>query len=159
MPKIRLTKTELRAQQQKMHQLERYLPTLQLKKALLQAEVQSADHDLKAEIAALEKHKHHVEKFAPLLADTYNVELFEGVKIEKLIKGEDNIAGIEIPYLHEIEFQKTSYSLFDTPLWVDEAIEEIRSLISQKEQVRLVQLRKALLEKELKEVSIRVNLF
>ena len=44
---IKLTKTELRIQQTRLGQFQRYLPTLQLKKAMLQFEVNScADGDL-----------------------------------------------------------------------------------------------------------------
>ena len=42
MAEIKLTKNELRNQQNKLSQLEKYLPTLQLKKALLQLEVNEA---------------------------------------------------------------------------------------------------------------------
>ena len=46
MSKIKLTKNELRTQQTKLNQLLKYLPTLQLKKALLQAEVTEARLEL-----------------------------------------------------------------------------------------------------------------
>ena len=39
MAQLKLTKTELRLQQVRLGQLQKYLPTLQLKKGLLQAEV------------------------------------------------------------------------------------------------------------------------
>ena len=42
MAEIKLTKNELRSQQNKLNQLEKYLPTLQLKKAMLQIEVNEA---------------------------------------------------------------------------------------------------------------------
>jgi len=42
MAEVKLQKNELRAQQARLNQLQRYLPTLQLKKALLQVEVQNA---------------------------------------------------------------------------------------------------------------------
>ncbi len=42
MAEIKLTKNELRSQQNLLAQLEKYLPTLQLKKAMLQSEVSEA---------------------------------------------------------------------------------------------------------------------
>ena len=42
MAEIKLTKTELRTQQLKLERLQKYLPTLQLKKAMLQLEVNHA---------------------------------------------------------------------------------------------------------------------
>lgn len=46
MAEIKLTKNELRAQQNRLTQLLKYLPTLQLKKAMLQLEVQEAKAEL-----------------------------------------------------------------------------------------------------------------
>ncbi len=42
MSEVKLTKNGLRAEQQKLAQLSKYLPTLQLKKAMLQVQVQEA---------------------------------------------------------------------------------------------------------------------
>ena len=46
MAQIKLTKTELRLQQLKLAQLLKYLPTLQLKKAMLQAEVNFTQQEI-----------------------------------------------------------------------------------------------------------------
>ena len=46
MAQIKLTKMELRDQQYKLKQLQKYLPTLQLKKAMLQTEVNNAVYEI-----------------------------------------------------------------------------------------------------------------
>ena len=51
MAEVKLTKNELRSQQIRLAQLEKYLPTLQLKKAMLQTEV----NEVRAEILNLEE--------------------------------------------------------------------------------------------------------
>ena len=54
MVQVKLTKTELRLQQLKHGRLSKYLPTLQLKKAMLQLEVNQAQGEidqLRAELA------------------------------------------------------------------------------------------------------------
>jgi V/A-type H+-transporting ATPase subunit D len=51
MAEIKLTKNELRTQQGRHQQLKKYLPTLQLKKAMLQIEV----NDARLEIAVCEE--------------------------------------------------------------------------------------------------------
>ncbi|MCB1081179.1 MAG: V-type ATP synthase subunit D, partial [Chlamydiia bacterium] len=48
---------------------------------------------------------------------------------------------------------------FDTPLWVDSGMEKLRELVIAKAKVSVVEEKKKILEKELREVSIRVNLF
>ncbi|MCB1119279.1 MAG: hypothetical protein KDK65_04905, partial [Chlamydiia bacterium] len=49
--------------------------------------------------------------------------------------------------------------LFDTPAWVDAAIVNLRSVAEAKAQVIVAKEKKDALEHELREVSIRVNLF
>jgi V/A-type H+-transporting ATPase subunit D len=49
--------------------------------------------------------------------------------------------------------------LFDTPLWYESALEAVKKLIVIREKEKIAQDKKKALEKELREVSIRVNLF
>ena len=69
MSKIKLTKNELRFQQNRLKQLERYLPTLQLKKAMLQAEVGEARIEIAQCEKAYQQQKYEVEAFSALLSD------------------------------------------------------------------------------------------
>lgn len=159
MAEIKLTKNELRSQQTHLGQLEKYLPTLQLKKAMLQAEVQ----DVRQEILKLEEiekeKKKQVENFAPLLSTRTSINPFDAIKIKKLEKHYENIAGVEVPYFDKIEFEDFTYSLFETPPWVDSAIVNLRDLTLSQEQIKVAYEKRAALEKEWREVSIRVNLF
>ena len=159
MAEIKLTKNELRSQQTKLAQLERYLPTLQLKKAMLQAEV----HDARLKISQLEEEfsekRAYVEAYSALLSNKTTIDPLQAIKIKKISKRYENIAGIEVPYFEGIEFEEFSYSLFETAPWVDAAIVSLRSLAEVQARIQVVQEQKQALEKELREVSIRVNLF
>lgn len=159
MAEIKLTKNELREEQMRLAQLEKYLPTLQLKKAMLQAEVQ----EIRQQILELEKNqeqrKKKVEAFSSLLVEEGMVDFSKAVKIRKVLKKYDNIAGVEIPCFEGIEFEPFSYTLFDTPPWIDQAIFQMKELIVAEVKMEIVKEQKAALEKEWREVSIRVNLF
>ncbi|MEM1282103.1 MAG: V-type ATP synthase subunit D [Chlamydiota bacterium] len=159
MAEIKLTKNELRAQQKKLGQLDKYLPTLQLKKAMLQLEVNEA----RAEIDGLRKqHKEardFVDEFSPLLSDTESIDLLDAAHITNVQKRFENIAGVEVPYFDGIEFAPFSYMLFEAPPWVDGAILGLRKVAEAQAAVLVAEEKKAALEKELREVSIRVNLF
>lgn len=159
MAKIKLTKTQLREEQTRLTQLERYLPTLQLKKALLQLEVSTAQAEIEKFHEKFNNHSERIEKYAMLLTDKLASGLFKAVKIKEMKRGFENIAGIEVPYLEEVVFEEASYSLFDTPVWLDLAVVAVRKLIIARERIRIAREKKTLLEKELREVSIRVNLF
>ena len=159
MAQIKLTKNELRDQQLSLNQLEKYLPTLQLKKAMLQVEVNKAIYEIEGFRQAYEEEKEKNEIFQSLLTDPEARPLFEGTMILEVKKRYENIAGAEIPFFEGVTFEEVDYALFDTPLWVDDALESLRSLISAKEKIHVAEEKKGILEKELREVSIRVNLF
>lgn len=159
MAEIKYTKTELRSQQFKLNQLEKYLPTLQLKKAMLQSEILQALTELERFSLQLSEREEQVKKFSLLLASNDADTLHESSEIESIVKHYENIAGIEVPIFEKIVFKKTGYSLFDTPFWIDTGISQVHSLVEVRERMKLLYERKRLLEKELREVSIRVNLF
>lgn len=159
MAEIKLTKNELRNQQTRLGQLEKYLPTLQLKKAMLQAEVQETRHEIERYEAVQHQKRVKVEEFCGLLSTKTTIDPLEAVRIKSISKHYENIAGVEVPYFEGVEFEEFSYSLFETAPWVDGAILNLRSLAELREHINVLQEQKSALEKELREVSIRVNLF
>lgn len=156
---VKLTKTELRVQQVKLAQLQKYLPTLQLKKSMLQMEVLSAVAEIEALTSKFNLHELRVTSFAQLFTDRFARDLFESVKILKVHKKIENIAGVDIPHFVSIDFAPAEYSLFNTPIWMETAIANVQEWISIREQIKIANEKKKALEKELREVSIRVNLF
>lgn len=159
MAQIKLTKNELRDQQFKLGQLERYLPTLQLKKAMLQTEVNFAQIEIEQLTAEYDVIKERVAHFQSLLTGSDASSVFAAVAIDEVLKEYENIAGVDIPSLKAVIFHTPTYDLFDTPLWIDQGIEELRGLVMARQKILVVEEKKAALEKELREVSIRVNLF
>lgn len=159
MAQVKLTKTELRVQQVRLDQLLKYLPTLQLKKALLQMEVFGAENEIHELTLHFQSIEERIQNFSALLSDKGASELFSAVVIEEVKKETENIAGVEIPNLKEVIFREPVYSLLDTPIWLEPATEAVRQLLHAREKIRVAEEKKMALEKELREVSIRVNLF
>ncbi|MDJ0651661.1 MAG: V-type ATP synthase subunit D [Simkaniaceae bacterium] len=159
MAQVKLTKMELRDRQYKLKQLQKYLPTLQLKKAMLQTEVNHAAHEIKGLKRIYHEKIKACESFQALLTDPEADVIALAAEVEKVEKKFENIAGAEIPFFEKVMFRSLDYSLFETPLWVDSALEKIRDLVIAKEKIEVVKEKKWILEKELREVSIRVNLF
>jgi len=159
MGEFKLTKNELRTQQQRLVQLEKYLPTLQLKKAMLQTQVNEA----RVEILQLEHHFHDVRltlsHSGGLLSERIGLDLALAAKIARVKKRYENIAGVDIPLFEGVVFEAFDYPLFSTPAWVDTLVDEMQRLVIARVKVRVAEEKKSALEKELREVSIRVNLF
>lgn len=156
---VRLTKTELRDQQTKLVGLNRYLPTLQLKKAMLQVEVSRVDDELEALFAKFTLLEERVARFSALLMDPTADALLSSAQVLQVQQRMESVAGVDTPYFESVLFAQPDYFLFDTPVWLENAIYRMQELISVREQIRTTQTRRTLLAEELKDVSIRVNLF
>lgn len=159
MVEIKLTKNELRAQQKHLSQLRKYLPTLQLKKAMLQAEVFEARLEIEKNKKALKEAYAAVEEYSSLLSAKIPLEPASLAKVIEVQKRYENIAGVEVPYFESIAFEAVAYSLFDSPPWLDQAILGLRFAAECHAKVRISEEKKNALEDELRQVSIRVNLF
>ena len=159
MAEIKLTKNELRLQQLKLAQLEKYLPTLQLKKAMLQSEVQDARTEC-SELKEKFKQKNKiVEGFSRLFSALTAVDPNAAARVKNINKRYENIAGVEIPHYESVTFEEVSYSIFETPPWLDSSIAGIRRMVEAQARVIVGEEKIVALAKELREVSIRVNLF
>lgn len=159
MADVKMTKNGLRDQQHLLGQLQKYLPTLQLKKTLLLTQVMLSKNRIERIKDELFKKKQEVLGFSYLLTSSYENELLHFVGIKHIQKTYENIAGVEIPNFEKVIFEEASYDLLDTPAWFDPAIEKLKNMISAKEKLSVEEEKKRSLEKELKDVSIRVNLF
>jgi V/A-type H+-transporting ATPase subunit D len=159
MSAIKLTKNELRIQQMRLTQLQRYLPTLQLKKAMLQFEVTNVQLEIVSLKEKMDQSHAQVEEFSPLLLEKVDCDLAIYCDVQHVKKRYENIAGVEIPIFETVIFRKSDYFLFDTPVWTESATRLLRELLIAKEKIEVAKEKKRALEKELREVSIRVNLF
>jgi V/A-type H+-transporting ATPase subunit D len=156
---VKFTKTELRTEQLKLDRLRKYLPTLQLKKAMLQLEVNQCQSEIEALIGQFSLSQEKVGKYSALFTERSATDLFSAVKIRQVERSHENVAGVDIPNFKRVIFEVAAYSLFDTPLWFESAILGIKELITVREKIKTAEEKKRALEKELREVSIRVNLF
>ncbi|MBS0627293.1 MAG: V-type ATP synthase subunit D [Verrucomicrobia bacterium] len=159
MAQLKLTKTELRHQQVRLSQLQKYLPTLQLKKALLQVEVNQSVLEIIELRKQYSANEEAIQKSAALFSEKDSGSFFSSISILEVKQTSENIAGVEIPVFEEVVFSQSTYSLFDTPVWYESAMEIMHNLLISQEKVIIGEKKKAALEKELRDVSIRVNLF
>ncbi len=159
MADVKFTKNELRGQQIRLAELQKFLPTLQLKKAMLQAEVNEAKAELRQCEQDYEKRHSAIGSYSALLNEKTSFDLTKAAKVKQVRKRYENIAGIEIPYFESITFQEFSYNLFDTPAWIDSLIEGLQGLMEASIRIQIAQEKINALGAELRNVSIKVNLF
>ena len=158
MAKIKLTKTELKAQTDALKRFQRFLPMLQLKKQQLQSEI--AGITAKAEqVAAKEREERAaLDRWVGLFAT--DESLVEGlVKVKNVKTGVTNIAGVQIPTFDTIETAVKDIDLWATPAWVDDAIAATTRILALKCERAVFEEQRRLVTIELQTTSQRVNLF
>jgi V/A-type H+-transporting ATPase subunit D len=157
MATIRLTKNELKTQKDALKRFQRYLPTLQLKKQQLQLvlrQIEQKQREVEGERDELEK---AMETWVAIFADPQDLPSLISVKEMRTSTG--NIAGIDIPVFENLEFEIAEYDLFRIPLWVDQALETLKRILSLDAELEVLKEQYRLVAEELRVTSQRVNLF
>lgn len=157
MPKIKHTKTELKAQRDALARFRRYLPTLELKKQQLQLEMRRMQVTLDQKEQELAELLNNLATWQRLFAE--NAGLDNAVKISRILTGEANIAGVPIPLLKEVTFERSAMDLFMTPPWVDDAMAMLEQVSTLRLEADIIRKGIHLLAEELRVTSQRVNLF
>jgi len=155
--KIKLTQGELKRQRDALRQYERYLPTLQLKKQLLQLEILHQQSALKERKNSLSEKKKSAENWTGLLVEVPDIR--QWLIPQKIITAKKNVAGVDVPVFERVNFEPAEYDLFLTPLWVDAGVETLRDMVSLQEEIRVIEQGISVLKHELRITAQRVNLF
>ena len=162
MAKIKLTKGELKRQRDSLKQFQHYLPTLQLKKQQLQMKILEARRILSEKQKELQILETDIARWVGLLADPQlpaDVNLSRWLTPTTVDVETINIAGANVPYLKDVSFPPEDYDLYLTPYWVDVALEQLRSFMKALVETLVIQKQIAILGKELRVTTQRVNLF
>jgi len=157
MAKIKHTKNELKAQNESLKRFERFLPMLQLKKQQLQAEIQGIDSAIDEKEAAEKTQRTQLDAWIALFAEP--VELDAIIGPAKAEKGEDNIAGVAIPVLKAVHMSRSDYDLYETPSWIDDALDMVEQLTELRIAREVLEEQRRRIVEELRVTSQRVNLF
>lgn len=158
MAKIKLTKTELKAQTDALKRFRRFLPMLQLKKQQLQSEIAG----ISAKADAVRTRERAVRADLNQWVDLFATDerLVGGlVKVKGVKTGTANIAGVAIPTFEAIETEVKPVDVWATPAWVDAAVETTTQVLSLQCERAVYEEQRRLVTEELQQTSQRVNLF
>ncbi|MDR2535481.1 MAG: V-type ATP synthase subunit D [Treponema sp.] len=158
MAKIKLTKNELKKQQDALKMYQRYLPTLMLKKQQLQAEIRTTELRIKE---LMDEKTQIDESFKPWIGVFGEKGIFtpDILQISSIKTAEGNIAGVPIPLFEGAEFHIEPYNLARTPLWLDMAVEKMKRVFLLDLEARILEEQRKRLAQELQVTTQRVNLF
>jgi len=158
MAKIKLTKTELKAQTDALKRYQRFLPMLQLKKQQLQAEIAGIVAKADAVTAEEKSVRSALNSWVGLFAT--GEEILSGlVQVREIRTSSANIAGVPIPVFDGIDTDVKSVDLWETPAWIDNAVEAVTRVLSLQAERKVLERQRELITQELRTTSQRVNLF
>jgi V/A-type H+/Na+-transporting ATPase subunit D len=158
MAKVKLTKTELKAQSDALKRFQRFLPMLQLKKQQLQAELAAINVRIEEVATREQQERHALQPWVSLFSDQ-TFDLSSLVTVGQVVTTTSNIAGVAIPVFQRLEATPASLDLFETPAWLDSAIILVTRMLSLKAERSILQQQHDLVALELNMTSQRVNLF
>jgi V/A-type H+-transporting ATPase subunit D len=157
MAKAQLTKSGLKRQKDDLKRYLRFLPTLELKKQQLLAEIRR----VQTRIDRLEKESAEredaVRPWIAVLSEPTAIE--DWLRVAHIRTAAGNIAGIAIPVLEGVDFEEARYDFLDTPLWVDRALPILREEAGARVAIGVALEQQAILRRELRTTIQRIKLF
>ena len=158
MARIPLSKSQLTREKDNMASYRRYLPALDLKRQQLMAErnrERARLAELEARLAAMAG---EVGAELPMLADR-RVGLDGLVRLGAVKLGSQNVAGVRLPTVEEVEVLRAPYGRMVRPHWVDTAADRLAEAIRLRVEARVLEHRVKLLDGAVVTITQRTNLF
>lgn len=158
MATLALNKASLHRERNALRTYRRFLPSLDLKRRQLTAELAKARAELAARQAEAAQAPARAARGLPMLADE-EIDLAGLVRIEEVRLGEINQLGVRLPVLKDVRFVTHDYGLLVKPHWVDEVVAEVQRAARLRLMLQVAQERVRRLELAVRKTTQRVNLF
>lgn len=157
--KYKLTRPELKRFRDILSRYQRYLPMLKLKQQQLQTMMREVSRQRREAESAVQEATELFRRYEAVLADVAGVPVRQLAEPEDIKTGQTNVAGVNIPVFEEVVFAQATYSLFGTPVWVDQALADLRERNKRQAKFDVLTQQYDLLDHELTRIVQRVNLF
>lgn len=158
MARLSLNKASLHKESAKLKRYRQYLPSLDLKRRQLMAERAKGQVRLKDTERQIEQCRQIVTESLPMLAYR-DIELKDLVKVSGVELGVENIVGINVPVLKNVQVVCKRYSPYLKPHWVDNLVVQLKSIVQLELQLQVDRRRLQVLDAAVKKVTQKVNLF
>lgn len=158
MARLQLNKSSLANEVKSLDTYTRFLPSLDLKRQQLMAERNKARVAVAETVSRIGELELHVGDKLPMLANQ-NINLTGLVQLDHANLGTENIVGTHLPTLNGIDVKVKDYSVMATPHWVDNVAETLKEMLELKILAKVNERRLQLLDKAVRTITQRVNLF
>lgn len=158
MAKLALNKSSLFRLRRDLQLFERFLPTLDLKRKQLIAELGKARDALRLDEEAMAALAEETAQRLPMLANG-QIDLSRLVVLDRVQLGEVNLLGVLLPVLEDVSYRIRPYSMLAKPHWVDNLVEQLKAMLALRVRHQVNEERMKRLRQAVRRITQRVNLF
>lgn len=156
--KVKLNKNSLREQKQALDLYREFLPTLELRKQQLQAELRATHQRVREQEGVLSDTLTGAAPWAPMLQATFEAAR-QLVVVDEVQVRRGNVAGVRVPVYEGVRFAERAYSLVATPPFYDAAVAFWKRAIEARAAVRILREQADALNRTLIKTTQRINLY
>jgi V/A-type H+-transporting ATPase subunit D len=158
MAKTSLGKKDLQKEKQRLKLYSKMLPSIDLKRTQLMVEYTRAKNEIIVLKKKSEQITANVAKTLPMIANR-DVKLEGLVKISSFVIEEQNLVGTKVPFLKEVLFEETNYSMLATPVWTEAYIKQLKQAVEERIRIQVMNLRVEKLGHAVRKITQHLNLF
>jgi len=155
---LALNKTALKQQRDQLAMYQRFLPSLDLKRQQLIADYQRARQQRDATQQEIDEQRSSSGELLALLGASEQ-DLTGLVRVESVAIREENVLGVRLPILDDVQVHVAEYSMLARPFWVDLLVELLQSMAVLRIRIDVDQERLRRLNDAVRRITQRVNLF
>ena len=158
---IALNKTTLKQQRDQAKTYKQFLPSLDLKRQQLLAQLKTAKGQWAEIVEATERYQAKIEPLFPLLGSSTiaRQDIKSLVHVRDVVVEEENMLGTRLPVVRSIRCDVTPHAKMVTPFWVDTLVEALQQLAELRVRDQVARRRVERLEAAVRRITQRVNLF
>jgi len=158
MAKLTLSKNALAKEREQLKLYKKLLPSLDLKRRQLIVEHEKARQTVlqaREDAAGFEE---RIARELPMVADP-ELGIDGLLRVRAVHQSVENVVGVKLPRLDSVDYEQEDYALLAKPAWVDVLMEQLRAAIEMRLHVTIAEQRVKVLEKAVRRITQRVNLF
>ncbi|MGA9269050.1 MAG: V-type ATP synthase subunit D [Lutimonas sp.] len=154
--RILMNKNTLAALKEELKEFNTAVPVFEMKEQKLKEVVRVIETSIDRLKQSIEKTNEETKKWVAVMAEEA-VDFTEIVKVDRIVAEKREIAGVAIDEFEDILFEPVEEDLFNTPLWMDAAVEVIQDQKSNYTFLKFEERNLALLREELIEARRMKN--
>ena len=154
--RILMNKNTLSALKEELKEYNTAVPVFEMKEQKLKELVRAMENNLDRLERSIEKTNDETKKWVAVMAEE-TIDLPDMVEIDHIISDKREVAGVAIEEFEDIVFKNAERDLFNTPLWIDAAIEVVQDQKTNRTLLKMEERNLKILREELNEARRMKN--